>query len=164
MGSLSATLCISTDLPRNSVLWAEIQPVFDAEESSPASFWGHESKVFFFSKPYAFKRVIYLHHKNVVQEKFKPRYHLLIFRDSYHCALLTAGQRFCGANISLCWTHMVLRRKTLYFRDPRNLLKKIVRHQKRSKTGWISAHRTLSGVSQCWCTTLLTGNPYNFVS
>ena len=55
----------------------------------------------------------------------------------------------------------VLRRKRLYFHDPRQLAGLL---SSAPKPGKNLAHRTLSGVSQCWCTTLLMGMPYRFIS
>lgn len=45
--------------------------------------WGHKNEAFCFSKRYAFKRIIRLHHKN---EKVRPYNRSVLFAlNSYHC-------------------------------------------------------------------------------
>ena len=62
---------------------------------------------------------------------------------------LFRGQCFCDANVSLFWTHIVLRSKTLYFHDPCQLAGLHLSALKPSRN---SAHRTQSGESHCHST------------
>ena len=94
MESSSAVMCINIDLPPTASCERSSGPVLVLTKVVRLVGWGYENKAFCFSKQYAFKRVLHLHHKTVVHEKVRPHNRLALFSlPSYHCALPPADSR-----------------------------------------------------------------------
>ena len=96
MASPSLVTCCDSDFPRTASRERSSGPVSVLTNVVRLVGWGHENKAFCFSKQYAFKRVLHLHHKTVIHEKVRPHNRLALFSfPSYHCALPPADSRAC---------------------------------------------------------------------